>query len=141
MVIPAQFLKQPGRTFLIVLSIALGVATLVATQSLKRGITEGKKDPFARGDLLVLNGRAGVPLALADELAAANIPGLASVQALVIGRALIQVEGSSARPVFVLGWQQGGKMPGFVPDLASLREQVDAQGLVIEIAKNLNIKP
>ncbi len=138
MVIPAQFLKQPGRTFLIVLSIALGVATLVATQSLKRGITEGKKDPFARGDLLVLNGRAGVPLALADELAAANIPGLASVQALVIGRALIQVEGSPARPVFVLGWQQGGKMPGFVPDMASLREQVDAQGLVIEIAKNLN---
>ena len=138
MLVPAQFFKQPGRTLLIVLSIALGVATLVATQSLKRGITEGKKDPFARGDLLVLNGRAGVPLALADELADSGVKGLAGVQALVIGRALIQTEDAASRPVFVLGWAQGGKKSGAVPDLASLRKQVEEQGLSLEVASNLN---
>lgn len=138
MLVPAQFSKQPGRTFLIILSIALGVATLVATQSLKRGISEGKKDPFARGDLLVLNGRAGVPLTLADELARAGIPGVAGVQALVIGRALVQTEENPNRPVFVLGWAEGDSRKRAIPDLNSLRRQVEEQGLSLEVAASLN---
>jgi hypothetical protein len=39
-------------------SIALGVATLVATQSLRRGIVQGKRDPFSLGELIITNGRA-----------------------------------------------------------------------------------
>ncbi|MFM8933982.1 MAG: ABC transporter permease, partial [Gemmataceae bacterium] len=138
MLVPAQFSKQPGRTILIILSIALGVATLVATQSLKRGITQGKKDPFARGDLLVLNGRAGVPVALADELAQTGIPGVAGVHALVIGRALVETEGNPTRPVFVVGWSRGNSGGQVVPDLANLRKQVVEQGLSLEVATSLN---
>lgn len=138
MLVPAQFLKQSGRTLLIVLSIALGVATLVATQSLKRGISQGKRDLFARGELLVQNGRAGVPLHLADEMAGAGLDGLAKVHALVIGRALVQTGNDANRPVFILGWAQGGQKGPGIPDFNELKEQVDQQGLSLVPATPIN---
>ena len=118
MLVPAQLSRQPLRTLLVVFSIALGVATMVATQALRKGLVESKRDPFARGEILVVNGRAGVPLVFATELAEAGITGLERVHALVIGRAVLPQ--AANRAVFVLGWASKGKgAPGLGSLLAS----------------------
>ncbi len=124
MLVPAQFSRQPLRTLLVVFSIALGVATMVATQALRKGLVESKRDPFARGEILVVNGRAGVPLVFATELAEAGITGLERVHALVIGRAVLPQ--AANRAVFVLGWASKGKG---APGLGSLLGDLEAQGL------------
>ena len=80
--------RRPLRSLLVAFSIALGVATLVATQSLRRGIVQGKRDPFSLGEVIVTNGRAGVSAELERQVREAAIPGVASVHPLVkIGRA------------------------------------------------------
>jgi putative ABC transport system permease protein len=62
------------RSMLVVLSIALGVATLVATQSLNRGLgaaAQNATNPLGGlADLLITNGQAGVRRELATELLA-----------------------------------------------------------------------
>lgn len=81
--------RRPLRSLLVAFSIALGVATLVATQSLKRGIVQGKRDPFSLGEVIVANGRAGVAPEVERTIREAGIPGVASIHPLVIGRALV----------------------------------------------------
>jgi putative ABC transport system permease protein len=81
------------RALLIVLSIALGVGALVATRTLNETLGEVARTagtPFAdRGDLVVVNGQAGLPASLAKELEAAKIAGLRRASPLTIGRVAV----------------------------------------------------
>jgi putative ABC transport system permease protein len=82
-------LHRWDRALLIVVSIALGVATLISARILNQCIEAAAQDtttPGATADLSVSNGEAGVYLSLADELRAAEIPGVRSVQPLVYDR-------------------------------------------------------
>jgi putative ABC transport system permease protein len=75
------------RTLLIVLSIALGVAMLVATRALAEKLTaaaDNAVNPFTEGvDLLVDKGQTGVPYSLTEELRA--VEGVKRVEPLVLG--------------------------------------------------------
>ena len=82
--------QHPLRTFLVVLSIALGVAMLVATQALgtgiNKGIQEGVNPLGSLADLVVVNGETGIPYDLAKELRAAHIEGVEAVHPFVYWR-------------------------------------------------------
>jgi putative ABC transport system permease protein len=89
------------RSLLVVASIALGVAALVATRTLNETlgqVARGVGTPFAgRGDLVVVNGQAGLPASLAQELKAANIPGLRRAWPFAFGRVAVpELEGRGA---------------------------------------------
>jgi putative ABC transport system permease protein len=75
------------RAVLVVASIALGVATLVATRALNQSMTEavrGATAPLAGvADLHVSNGENGVPIALEADLA--KIEGIRRVEPVVVG--------------------------------------------------------
>ena len=82
-------LQRWDRAVLIVASIALGVATLVSARILNQCIAaavEGTTTPGGTAELYVANGEAGVSRAVADDLRAAKVPGLKSVQPLVFER-------------------------------------------------------
>src|SRR5258708_24556041 len=94
--------QHPTRMVLAVLSIALGVATLVATRSLDDSLHQAAKgaiNPFATlADMLIANGQTGVPADMADRLNDAHLPGLADAQPLVMGRsALAEMKDQSVR--------------------------------------------
>jgi putative ABC transport system permease protein len=97
-----RYLRQRWpRAVLVVASIALGVATLVATRALneamKRG-TRGAVTPLAGfGELLIGNGDQGVERSLLDELRRARIDGVRDVQPLIVARlALSDLQNRSA---------------------------------------------
>ena len=82
-------LHRWDRALLIVVSIALGVATLISARILNQCIEAAAQDtttPGAAAELYVTNGEAGVLRSLVDELRAANVPGVKSVQPLVYDR-------------------------------------------------------
>jgi putative ABC transport system permease protein len=82
-------LQRWDRGALIVASIALGVATLVSARILNQCIEVAAQDtttPGASAELYVTNGEAGVLRTITDELRAANVPGVKSVQPLVFER-------------------------------------------------------
>ncbi len=93
------------RSALVVLSIALGVGMLVATQSLSRSLKHGVEvgvNPLAGlADLLVVNGDTGVPAELAGELRDANIPGVRQVTPFILTR--LSVPELDDKPVWLLG--------------------------------------
>jgi putative ABC transport system permease protein len=82
--------QHPLRTALVVLSIALGVAMLVATQALGSGINKGIQDGVnplgGLADLLVVNGQSGMHYTLAKELRDARIEGVEAVHPFVYWR-------------------------------------------------------
>jgi putative ABC transport system permease protein len=110
--------QHPTRMALVVASIALGVATLVATRTLNAGLNQAAKssiNPFAAmADLMVSNGQTGVPRDLAEKLNEAQIPGLASVRPLIVGRAVLC--DLPARSVMVLGVNANGSDDGLAED-------------------------
>lgn len=82
-------LQRWDRAALIVLSIALGVATLVSARILNRCVELAALDtttPGGSAELYVANGEAGVLRGVAEELRAAQVPGVRSVQPLVYDR-------------------------------------------------------
>jgi putative ABC transport system permease protein len=85
--------RRLGRSLLVVLSIALGVATLVGTRCLSQNMAlaaQNAANPLAgSSDLLITNGESGVPRALAGELRATQLPGVAGIHPLVVGRGLL----------------------------------------------------
>ena len=98
--------QRPTRMVLIVASIALGVATLVATRCLDDSLHQAAKgalNPFATlADLLVSNGQTGVPADLAVRLRDAHLDGLGDVQPLVMGRAaLVELDDQAIRLIGV----------------------------------------
>lgn len=92
-------LQRWDRAALIVASIALGVATLVSTRILNACIETAASQtssPLGVGELLVANGEVGVPRSLGDEIVAAQIPGVKSVQPLVIERVYLPGAGDKS---------------------------------------------
>ena len=82
-------LHRWDRAGLIVASIALGVATLVSSRILNQCLESAASTsttPLGVGDLFVTNGELGVYRSVVDDLRAANIPGVKSVQPLVVER-------------------------------------------------------
>ncbi len=92
------------RTLLIVLSIALGVSTLVATRALSQNLSQAADtaiNPFTEGiDLIVDNGQAGVPRELARKLD--RLEDIASADPLVLGNVAI-LEPAHDRLVLLVG--------------------------------------
>src|SRR5262245_35895178 len=80
--------RRAGRAALVVVSIALGVATLVATRVLNRSMAAAARaatSPLAgAADLVAANAEAGVARELAADLR--SVPGLRAVQPLLIER-------------------------------------------------------
>ncbi len=99
----SQFSGRPLRVGLLILSIALGVATLVGTRALGRGLGESRKNPLYQGfDLLVAGGRAGVPRQIAREVRDNPPRGIQTARALVIGNGLGEI-GNRKRNIPLLG--------------------------------------
>jgi putative ABC transport system permease protein len=94
-----------SRALLVTLSIALGVAALVATRSLNQVMTAAARTavtPLAAGaDLLVTNGDQGVPRDLIKELRAGGVPGLRRVRPLVLDR--VALPDLDNRPALLVG--------------------------------------
>src|SRR5262249_24484241 len=93
------------RTLLVVASIALGVATLVATRALNASLgkaAEGAVTPWsAASDLVGLNGQAGVPAEAVRKIADAGLAEVREVQPVVLVRVALPDLGN--RPVLLLG--------------------------------------
>jgi putative ABC transport system permease protein len=100
-----RYLQQRWpRAVLVVASIALGVATLVATRALNLSMTEavrGATAPLAGvADLHVTNGESGVPITLAAELS--QIDGVRRAEPVVVGRVRMP-DLENQRPALLLG--------------------------------------
>lgn len=97
------FRKRWVRAGLIVLSIALGVATLVGTQALNQTLHQAVRRtsvPLAGlADLVVNNGQAGVPADLTTIVA--QVPGVAAARPRVLDR--VGLPDLSGRAVLLLG--------------------------------------
>lgn len=93
-------LHRWDRAGLIVASIALGVATLISARILNQCLESAAQDtttPAGTADLYVTNGEAGVLRSLAEEVRAAAVPGVRSVQPVVYDRvSLPQFDGRIA---------------------------------------------
>lgn len=109
--------QRKARTFLVLLSIALGVATLVATRALSAGLNQvGRQavNPLSQAtDLLVVNAQTGVPRSLADRILAASVPGVVDAQPLVLGRVFLPSVGGDGRTALLVGidWARGDIRP------------------------------
>ncbi len=82
-------LQRWDRAALIVASIAIGVATLVSARILNQCFESAVQDtttPAGSAELYVTNGEAGVLRSVADDLRAAKVPGVKSVQPLIFDR-------------------------------------------------------
>lgn len=104
---------HPTRAVLIVLSIALGVATLVATRMLNQSINQEAPEavnPLAKiADLVVMNAQTGVLRTLADEIQKANIPGVRLARPVVLGRITLPQLDKSGRSVWLFGLDWSAK--------------------------------
>ncbi len=102
---------HPTRAVLIVLSISLGVATLVATRLLNQSIHQEAPEavnPMAKiADLVVMNAQTGVPLRLAEELRRAGIVGLQDAEPIVLGRITLPQLDKNGRSVWLFGLDLG----------------------------------
>ncbi len=111
------------RALLIVASIALGVATLVATQSLNDTMFRAgviSVNPLAGiADLVVINGDLPVARSMGDEIQA--IPGVKSVQSRIFDSAKIIDHENVKRTVKVFGFDLVGGAPKGLGDPARLK--------------------
>ncbi|OWK38273.1 ABC transporter permease protein [Fimbriiglobus ruber] len=92
------------RAALIVASIAIGVATLVSSRILNQCLETAASQtttPLGGSDLYVSNGELGVLRTVADDIRAAQIPGVKSVQPLVVER--VYVAGGDNRAAVLVG--------------------------------------
>lgn len=97
-------LHRWDRAGLIVASIALGVATLVSSRILNQCLETAAAQtttPLGIGDLFVTNGELGVLRTVADDVRAAEVPGLKSVQPLVVDR--VYLPGLDGRAAVLVG--------------------------------------
>jgi putative ABC transport system permease protein len=119
--------RRASRAALVIISIALGVATLVSTQSLNRCMDVAARVAAApaagAADLIVGNGEAGVRRSLAAELRA--VPGLRAVAPLLIER--VPLPALDNRLALLLGVEQ--------PDAANT--PADQFGVAIQITNPL----
>ncbi|HEV3384725.1 MAG TPA: FtsX-like permease family protein [Gemmata sp.] len=104
-------LHRWDRGLLIVASIALGVATLISARILNQCIEAAAQDtttPGGSADFYVTNGEAGVQRSLVEELRAAKIPGIRSVQPLISDR--VSLPGLDGRIAVLIGAEVGTQL-------------------------------
>lgn len=104
-------LHRWDRALLIVASIALGVATLISARILNQCIEAAAQDtttPGGSAGLYVTNGEAGVQRSLTEELRAAKIPGVQSVQPLIYDR--VTLPGLDDRIAVLIGAEVGSQL-------------------------------
>jgi putative ABC transport system permease protein len=98
--------KRWTRATLIVLSIALGVATVVATCALNHTMTvaaQSATNPLAGfADLLVHNGEAPIERALGKQIA--GVPGVRRVSPILVDTVRVRLPDEQERPVLLLGF-------------------------------------
>lgn len=109
--------QHPTRSLLVVLSIALGVAVLVATQALSKGLNVSVQDgvnPLSGlADLQVTKAHVGVDLKLAADIRDAKIDGVAEARGLIFWR--LSMAELNNKVVWLLGVELTGgdrKKPG-----------------------------
>lgn len=104
--------QHQARTALIVLTIALGVAAMVATQalarSLKSGLQKGVNPLSGLADLLVVKGQAGVPEKMAEDIRKMGIEGLRDARPFVFSRVALADLHNEACWVFGAEFPEGG---------------------------------
>lgn len=88
------YLKQRWpRTTLIILTIALGVAILVATRALNNSLKTSARNALnpmsGIADLVVVNGQTGMPFGVVEQLEKAKIEGVKDLHALVLSRVAV----------------------------------------------------
>lgn len=124
-------LQRKARAVLVALSIALGVGTLVSSRLLNQCVEIAVLDttvPADVADLYVENGEAGVPLALADELRKAAVPGVKRVEPVAIFS--VTLPELNDRPARVMGFDvvsaalAGGKLPDPADPAAGLQSEL-----------------
>jgi putative ABC transport system permease protein len=94
------------RALLVVVSIALGVATLVSTRILNQCLDAAAHDtmtPIAMADLYASNGEIGVTRDTADDIRRAQIPGVEAVVPMVFEQARMLEFGGDGRIVLLVG--------------------------------------
>ncbi len=104
-------LHRWDRALLIVASISLGVATLISARILNQCIEAAAQDtttPGGSAELYVTNGEAGVQRSLAEDLRAAKIPGVRSVQPLIYDR--VTLPGINDRIAVLIGAEVGTQL-------------------------------
>ena len=125
------------RTCLVVASIALGVATLVATRALNANLNKAGRDaanPLSgMTDLLVTNGQSGVPRELADKIKA-QVPEVREAQPMVFGRVLITELDN--RSVLLIGLRRPATTNWLVGALPTVIHD-EAHGLEVKLTTNL----
>ena len=97
-------LQRWDRSALIIASISLGVATLVSTRILNECIETAANQsatPLGIGDLYITNGELGVNRPIADEVRAAHLDGVESVQPIVVDR--VYLPGQDNRATVLIG--------------------------------------
>jgi putative ABC transport system permease protein len=121
---------HPTRAVLIVLSIALGVATLVATRMLNQSINRDAPEavnPMAKlADFAIMNAQTGVPGALATEIEKAHIPGVRATEPIVLGRITLPQLDKNGRSVWLFGLDWTGANRA-----ATIRELGNLNGIEI----------
>ncbi len=107
-----RYLQQRwDRGVLVVISIALGVATLISARILNQCIAAAAMEttaPLPAAQLYITNGEAGVMRELVGEIRAARIPGVRAVEPLVFER--ITVPDLQDRPAVLLGAEVSTQM-------------------------------
>ncbi len=130
----AYFSQHRVRSVLVVLSIALGVATLVGTQALSKGLGSGINDgvnPLSQlADLLITNGEAGVPAGLAHDLREANLDDVEHVEPLVLSLVAVPELEKGGRGVWLLGFDFNRRSRRREGNSLHLRERIP--GLVVQ---------
>jgi putative ABC transport system permease protein len=99
------------RTGLVVVTIALGVAVLVATQALSRGLKAAALRGFnplaVLADLMIVNGETGVPADLARQLRAAHLEGVKDARPAILAH--VAVADLKNRSVILFGLEVGSE--------------------------------
>ncbi len=125
-----RYLQQRrARALLVVASIALGVAMLVATQALNGAIARAGSNAVnpmaATSDLQVSNDEAGVRRELLEKLRLVKVPGLRLIVPLVLGRAALPELGNRVATVF--GVEQDVVKTGDSPWQVEIKTEIGVQ--------------
>jgi putative ABC transport system permease protein len=151
--ISVRYLRERWvRAVLVVASISLGVATLVATRTLNHSMwsaTRVAATPLAAADLFVSNGDTGVERQLAGEVS--QVPGVQDAQPIVVGRVRLpdlpehphtQLLGVVWRPDVVDNNPWGVKVDWIIsPDSVPGMARADPQTLLGFLKRNVGVQP
>jgi putative ABC transport system permease protein len=133
--------RHVTRTALVVVTIALGVAVLVATQSLSRGLKDAAHRGFnplaGLADLLIVNGETGVPASLANQLNNAQINGVKDAAPAVMAHVAVADLKNRSVLLFGLGVNREEMLAGAQKDGLEIRIKSTYQGGLVGHAREL----